>query len=144
MRFASSASLFTFAMLGLTLVVAPACSSSSSSSAAPITGVNDALRACEIRAAWKGTSSTPCNNCIGLATTPRCACTDQEYAGKCSDQTAAKTKEPTCDGVADCISKCAHTDCACADACYAGKATCRTLASAADGCVAEVCDTYCR
>jgi hypothetical protein len=141
-RFASTA----FLSLGLALfalAAAPACSSGSTSSA-PIVGVDDVLKACQIRATWTNTSSTPCNNCFGLATTPRCACSDQEYAGKCNDQTAAKNKEPTCDGTDACVSKCAKGDCACADACYAGKATCRTLASAADGCVAEVCDSYCK
>src|SRR5512140_1147522 len=143
MRFASFASLaFAFASLSL----APACSSSSSGvGMTPTTnGVDDVHKACEIRAGWLNTSTTPCNNCVGLSTSPRCACTDQEYAGSCSDQTAAKNKEPTCDGTIDCVGKCARTDCACIDACYAGKAACRTLASAADGCVAEICAKYCK
>ena len=140
-----------FLSLGLglfSLAAAPACGSSTSgtgsSSSAATDGVNDVLKACQIRETWTATSSTPCNNCIGLSTTPRCACTDQEYAGKCSDQTGAKTKEPTCEGTDTCVAKCGKGDCACADGCYAGKAICRTLASAADGCVAEICDQYCK
>jgi hypothetical protein len=106
--------------------------------------VNDVLKACEARATWQNASSTACNTCIGLATTPRCPCTDREEAGKCSAQTSAVTNEPTCSGVDTCVAKCVRTDCACVDACYGGKAACRTLASAADGCVAKICDASCR
>jgi hypothetical protein len=141
MRFASSL-LLSLAVASLVFAAAPGCSSSAP--AAPTNGVDDVLKACEIRVPWANTSSTPCNNCIGLSTTPRCPCTDQDYAGKCSDQTSAKNKEPTCDGTFACVDKCARTDCACIDGCYASKPACRTLASAADGCVAEICDQYCK
>ncbi len=145
MRFARTASLSL--ALGLScLAGAPACSSASSSSTmTPTTnGVNDVLKACQIRATWTNASSTPCTNCIGNSLAPRCPCSDHDYAGACSDQNTARNKEPTCDGTADCVTKCAHGDCACVDACYASKAACRTLASAADGCVAEICVQYCK
>src|SRR5262249_432337 len=118
--------------------------SSSSAADPPDNGVDDVLKACELRAPWQNATSTACNTCIGLATTPRCPCTDREEAGKCSDQTSAVNHEPTCADVDTCVGKSQRTDCACIDACYAGKALCRTLASAADGCVADVCAASCR
>lgn len=124
-------------------VVVAACSHSSGSPA-PTNGVNDVLQACQMRAPWKNASSTACNNCIGLATTPRCPCTDQDYAGKCSDQAAAKNQEPTCSGVDACLAKCDRADCKCVDGCYASVPACRRAASAEDGCVVEICDAYCR
>jgi hypothetical protein len=130
-------------LLSLLFLAVIGCSSSSSSPAAPENGVNDVLKACQIRVGWQNATSTACNTCIGLAKAPRCPCSDREEAGKCSDQTTAKTNEPTCGDVDSCVSAC-HTDCACVETCYAGKATCKTLASAADGCVAEVCDPSCR
>ena len=140
MRFASFAHLFaSVAVLGGTL----ACSSTSPG-AAPTNGVNDVLQACQARAPWTNASSTPCNSCIGYSTTPRCACTDRDYAGKCNDQEAAKNAEPTCSGVDACVGKCDRADCACVDGCYAGKPVCRSKASAVDGCVVETCSSYCR
>jgi hypothetical protein len=123
--------------------VLAACSASPSSPP-PDNGVNDVLQACQVRAAWQHATSTACNTCIGLATTPRCPCTDREEAGKCSDQRSAVLHEPTCGDVDTCVGRCDRTDCACIDGCYAGKPVCRTLASASDGCVAKVCDSSCR
>ncbi len=132
---------------GLLSLILLSVGCSSSPATTTTNGVNDVLKACQIRATWTSTSSTPCNNCVGISTTPPCACSPEDYAGKCNEQAAAKNKEPTCDGTLACVGKCAgppNADCACVDACYAGKATCRALASAADGCVAEICAQYCK
>ncbi len=138
-----SGSLALVVALELLTVGGVACSASSSTSA-PNNGVNDVVKACQLRAPWTSRSSSACTTCVGYASAPRCACADKDFAGKCSDQVAAKNKEATCDGTDACAGKCAPTDCPCVDACYAGKAACRTLASAADGCVADTCDAYCK
>jgi hypothetical protein len=116
----------------------------SSPDAAAGDGVNDVLLACQQRAQWANATASSCNTCMAYAEEPRCACADVDYAGKCSAQQAARTSEPTCDGVSTCLGACARTDCACQDACYAGKPACRTVASAADGCLASVCEPYCK
>ena len=110
---------------------------------APTNGVNDVLKACEIRAPWTRTSNSSCESCLAAATTPRCPCTDLDYAGKCSDQQAAESAEASCEGVDTCVNKCVRTDCACIDGCYVNLAACRVRASALDGCVAEICHSYC-
>lgn len=107
-------------------------------------GVDDVAKACAIRAQWKNASGGVCTQCMGLAITPHCDCENEDYASRCNAQQQARNAEPTCEGVASCIGNCTSTDCACIDACYAGKPACRTAASAVDGCVAEVCDPYCR
>ena len=126
------------------LFLASTACSASPGDPPPTNGVNDVLQACRIRASWKSASATACNTCIGLATSPRCACTDADYAGKCSEQQSAKTKEPSCEGTDTCVNTCDRSDCACVDRCYASKPACRTPAAAVDGCVAEVCDSFCR
>jgi hypothetical protein len=121
-----------------------ACSSSSSSSA-PIVGVDDVAKACAITSAWKNTSAQPCTTCTSFAQAPQCACdSDKPYDGQCADQARTASHEPTCAGVDTCIQACAKGDCACVDGCYAGKPACRSAASARDGCLAQVCDAYCR
>ena len=126
------------------LLAVVACSSSSSNAQPTTNGVNDVLKACEIRAQWTKTSASPCINCIAYSTTPRCPCADVDYAGECSTQQAAKTNEPSCQGVDTCVNACAKTDCACVEACYANRAACKPQAAAVDGCVADVCDAECR
>ena len=127
----------------LSLALVAACSTSSGT--APSTnGVDDVLKACQIRAPWQNASSSVCNDCIAFAITPRCSCTDRDYAGKCEEQQAARTAEPSCDGTDACIGKCNRIDCNCLDTCYANSPLCRKVASAVDGCVAEVCDSSCR
>ena len=121
-----------------------ACSASSETPPASSNGVNDVMQACQLRVPWKNATSTACNDCVGLTVTPRCPCSDRDYAGKCSDQQSAKNQEPTCVGVDTCINHCVRTDCTCIEACYANKDACRTRASAVDGCVVDVCDSYCR
>jgi hypothetical protein len=106
-------------------------------------GVNDVRKACEVRAAWARATEASCLTCVGLATTPKCTCSDPAVSGKCVEQQQAKNAEPSCEGTADCTTRCARTDCACVEACYAGKA-CRPLAAAVDGCAASICDGQCR
>ena len=136
-RFASLSCAFAFSVV--------ACSSTSNEDSPKAgNGVNDVLKACDIRTTWTHASSSVCSTCIGYATTPRCPCADADYAGKCSDQQAARTAEASCDGVDTCIHACDVTDCACVDACYANAPACRARASAVDGCVADVCAPSCR
>lgn len=121
-----------------------ACSSSSSDAAAPVNGVDDVLKACQIRVTWTHATTGSCTDCVSIATAPRCPCSDEDIAGKCADQRSATLTEPTCNGVKACIDACAAADCGCVDGCYAGKEACRTKASAVEGCVVEVCANRCR
>ncbi len=139
------ATLARLARLGrvpLLAAVLVACASSSTPTSSG-NGVNDVRKACEIRATWSRAGGSACLTCMGIATTPKCSCSDPAVSGKCSEQQEAKNAEASCAGTTDCTSKCAPTDCACIDACYAGKA-CRTFASAVDGCAASICDGQCR
>ncbi len=137
----------TLVTLGLSLlgITTFACSDDADADPAPINGVNDVGKACAIRAQWTRPNSLDCNDCLGIASVAECDCTSvKDYAGLCSEQQNAKTKEPTCEGVGECVFKCAAGDCACVETCYANKDICRERASALDGCLAEVCDTHCR
>ena len=109
-------------------------------------GVDDVKKACEIRATWARAATSACVDCTSISQAPVCGCPafQQAYIGQCVDQARAHAIEPSCEGTADCIAKCAATDCDCIDRCYVGKPRCRELASAVDGCVADVCDAYCR
>lgn len=129
------------ASLGSALVLFVfACSSSKEEQAV---GVNDVLKACSITSAWTQGATQRCGDCRIAATTAKCACSDLEYAGKCSDPQAAITADTGCAGIDDCVRACDRTDCACIDRCSAGK-SCRPNVSARDGCVAQICDAYCR
>ncbi len=138
--------IFVLASSGLlALLVSTAGCSSTPTSTPGSNGVDDVTKACEIRATWTHATSTACSSCYSYATTPRCDCTDLDYAGKCSGQQKTKVDEPSCADVDTCIRACTSTtDCACVDACYTNKAACRKAASAVDGCVAETCDEHCR
>jgi len=127
------------------LVALVACSPSNDEPAAPVVGVNDVKKACEIRTTWKSFETDKCRNCISIATNPVCTCTDAQraYASKCNDHQIKKANEPTCKDVEGCVLSC-NKDCACVDACYAGKDACKTLGNALDGCVAEVCTNECK
>jgi hypothetical protein len=130
--------------LGMLLVVA--CGSSdddSSKNSAQIVGVNDVAQACAITSAWTKTAEKACTDCRSISRAPKCDCLTLPYGGKCDEPQKAMNAEPSCDGVDGCISSCAKTDCACIEACTEGKA-CRKLAAARDGCVADVCDQYCK
>lgn len=138
---------FAFGLLAFASFVAACSSSTSSGNAAPPpagNGVNDVAKACAIRTTWQNASSGICNQCMGLAIAPHCDCETEEYGGRCNAQQTAKAAEPSCDGVGACLGGCKVDDCACIDGCYAGKDACRTVSSAVDGCVADVCTTYCR
>src|SRR3954467_6806499 len=113
-----------FASLVVASLSLSACSGIASE-APPNNGVDDVLKACELRVPWQNTSSSSCVLCIASATTPRCACTDRDDAGKCSDQQAAKSAEPTCEGTTACVEACDRQDCACVDRCYANVSACR-------------------
>lgn len=109
-------------------------------------GVDDVKKACEIRATWTRRGITSCDDCIAVSQAPTCGCPafQQPYIARCVDQSHARVAEPSCDGTLDCVGKCNPNDCDCVDRCYAGKDLCREVASALDGCVADVCDAYCR
>ncbi len=113
---------------------------------APNNGVNDVKKACEIRATWTKRKTQECIDCTSIAKTPKCDCPafQQDFAAKCEVQGRAYGDERNCDFVGDCVGKCNETDCACIDACYAGRDACRPKAAALDGCIADVCDRYCR
>ncbi len=124
---------------------------SSTSSAAPTNGgivgtdgVNDVSKACVIRTGWMASSTTACSRCTGLSTSSRCPCASYDFEGACATQESAVAKEPGCVNAHSCEASCKQGDCACADACYAGKDACRPKAAALDGCLAEVCDSYCK
>jgi hypothetical protein len=124
-------------------VIALGACSSSAQSDAPVVGVNDVAKACALRTHWTNATAQTCTDCKSFASTQKCACSDLDYAGKCSDQAAAVTNEPSCAGTDECVRACAATDCTCIERCYEGKA-CRSVAGARDGCLAEICDTRCR
>jgi hypothetical protein len=134
----------SIALLTSALGAMSAIACSSPDGATTTVGVNDVGRACSITAEWTNETTQRCTDCKALVTTPKCACSDIDYGGKCSEQQSAVANEPSCGGVDACVSACAHTDCDCVEKCYADKATCRDLASARDGCVTEICDSHCR
>jgi hypothetical protein len=133
-----------FLLVLASVALAAACSSSDDAQTHGSNGVDDVAKACAIRASWTQGQSAVCNTCLAEATAPRCACSDKDFAGKCSTQKDALDTEPTCDGVSTCRLECQPTDCACIDACYAGKEICRARASAVDGCTAEACAEICQ
>ncbi len=124
---------------------------SSSSSGGPSSGgiigtdgVNDVNKACVIRTGWTQSNSAACSRCTGLSTSGRCPCSDKDYEGACAAQEQGIANEPGCVNAHSCETSCKLGDCACADACYAGKDACRPKAAALDGCLAEICDSYCK
>lgn len=132
-------------VFGLLAVTTFACSSDEDDRPTTTNGVNDVGKACAIRAQWTRVSSLDCTDCLGIAVTPICDCTaSKPYAGRCAEQQTAKYQERACAGVGECAFSCPTNDCACVEACYANNEACRVRAAALDGCLAEVCDTYCR
>lgn len=131
------------------LVVFAGCASSSSGTSTNggivgSNGVNDVNKACVIRTGWTQSNSSACARCTGLSTSGRCPCASADYEGACAPQETAIANEPGCVDAHSCETNCKQGDCACADACYAGKDACRAKAAALDGCLAEVCDSYCK
>lgn len=138
--------IFIALSLSLLGIATFACNGEDEDAAPPTTnGVNDVAKACAIRAQWTQTGSFDCSDCLGVASVEKCDCTaSKEYAGRCFTQQRAKHEEPACANVTDCVSKCNASDCGCVDTCYANNEACRTRAAAFDGCIAEICDSYCR
>jgi len=136
---------FASGLLFGALVVA-GCSSSSTTNPGIIgsDGVNDVNKACVIRNGWTQSNSSACARCIGLSTSGRCPCASMDYEGACHAQETAIANEDGCVNAHSCETSCKQGDCACVDACYTGKDACRPKAAALDGCLAEVCDQYCK
>jgi hypothetical protein len=103
------------------------------------------LGACEIRAAWSKATQSACITCMSLAAAPACSCTANPASGKCAALVQTMQNEPDCTAaLTRCVGLCMAKDCACINACYVGHDRCRAAASAADGCVVDVCDATCR
>lgn len=137
----SSSAIAKLASAGaLALLVATACSSSEP----PRNGVDDVLRACQIRAAWRNPMAEKCVNCQAAAPSPPCDCElFKEFGGLCEQQEDARRAEPSCSGaMEDCARACTN-DCACVEACYAQAAACKRIIDGRDGCIADVCSQYC-
>ncbi len=132
----------------LFLIGFSACASSSSSSAPTNgNGVDDVKKACEIRTSWTKRNANTCVECQSFAPIAKCNCpsfANATYMGQCQAQGETKSHEAECDTqLDDCVHTC-QDDCGCIDGCYAGKDKCRAAAAAVDGCVAEVCASYCQ
>jgi hypothetical protein len=121
------------------------CKSSDSSSGTRDAGKRDVREACARRVAWKNRLMKTCTQCMGLAAAPACGCkTDtKEYSGLCAAEQQAKIRASECTDAYACAVDC-HTDCECVSRCYEGQPKCYELASAVDGCLADVCDSFCR
>lgn len=131
------------ACFALACLSVAACSSDADPPAST-NGVDDVRDACELRLSWKAGSSSRCSYCLAAVANPPCECSEQhDFAGLCEEQQAARSREPSCEGVEECRFECGTGDCACVDACYRDKDACRKAASALDGCVAEVCAPEC-
>lgn len=134
LRFASAA-----AVSGL--VVITACSSND---AAPRNGVDDVLKACQIRVGWTNPSAEACVNCIAAAPSPDCECeVFKDFAALCKDQDEARRAEPSCTAAMEDCARACKNDCACVDSCYAASATCKDIIAGRDGCIVDVCTQYC-
>lgn len=122
----------------------PACGGNTSSDAEPV-GVDDVRKAYEVRRSWKNPTSELCIRCQSAAPLADCGCEAfAGFGGKCVQRQDAMKSEPSCTSdLTVCVKTCSVTDCDCIDTCYAKAAACRTLAGARDGCVAEICATYC-
>ena len=123
------------------LVVSTACSSDD---AAPRNGVDDIVKACQIRVAWKNPTAEKCVNCVAAAPSPQCDCEAfKEFAALCKDQDDARRSEPSCTGAMEDCARACKDDCACVAGCYAQAAACKRVIDARDGCVVDVCTQYC-
>lgn len=107
-------------------------------------GVNDVRGACLLRASWTAPLAEKCAQCRSVASLEDCGCEAlKDFGAKCVVQGRAKRAEPTCTpAIDDCVLACG-SDCGCADACYASAPACKGVAAAQDGCVADVCASYC-
>lgn len=123
------------------LVLATACSSNDDP---PRNGVNDVVKACQIRVGWKNATAEKCVNCLAAAPSPACECEEfKAFGGLCKSQDDARRAEPSCTGAMEDCSRACNDDCGCIAACYASAPACRRLIDARDGCVADVCTPSC-
>jgi hypothetical protein len=124
-----------------TLVLAMACSSNEEP---PRNGVDDVVKACQLRVAWTNPNAEKCVNCLAAAPSPACDCElFKEFGGLCKDQEDARRAEPSCTGAMEDCSRACKNDCTCVAGCYASAAACRRAIDARDGCVAAVCAPFC-
>jgi hypothetical protein len=106
-------------------------------------GVNDVRAACEIRLKWVR-ANNDCSLCESAATTPRCDCTTlASYSAACTDQQDARRFHCS-EAIEKCVATCVREDCDCIVGCYKNDPFCRDTSAARDGCVAEVCDPFCK
>lgn len=123
------------------LVVFTACSSNDDP---PRNGVDDVLKACQIRVAWKNPTAEKCVNCVAAAPSPQCDCEAfKEFAGLCADQDNARRSEPSCSTAMEDCSRACKDDCGCVESCYAASEACKRIVAGRDGCVVDVCSQYC-
>jgi hypothetical protein len=130
------------AALGAACFVVVACGASDSGPTN--NGVNDVLKACQVRAAWTTPDAEKCVSCVAVADLAECGCeATKPFGGACVKQGDAVRAEATCTNqMKDCVIAC-KKDCACIDGCYANAPACKTVTAARDGCVAETCTPYC-
>jgi hypothetical protein len=126
---------------GAALVALTACSSKEDP---PRNGVDDIVKACQLRAAWKNPTAEDCVNCVAAAPSPECACEDfKDFAGLCKVQDDARRAEASCTSAMEDCARACKTDCACMEACYAQAPACKRIIDGRDGCVVDVCTPYC-
>jgi hypothetical protein len=131
-------------LLGASLSVLATLAACSSTDSAPRNGVDDVLKACQIRVAWKNPSAEKCVNCVAATPSPECECQDfKEFAGLCHSQNDARLAEPSCTAAMEDCSRACKNDCPCVEACYAQSARCKSLVASRDGCIVDVCTQYC-
>ncbi len=133
--------LILFCFVVIAAVVPGACKCADSDSTSPRTTV----AICQQRASWANRLSSKCTKCVSLAPAPKgCKSFDKVYLAQCADQQRAKLDGKSCEPVFRCSYKCKRKDCDCVARCFEGHDKCDRLAAAVDGCVAEVCEPFCR
>jgi hypothetical protein len=131
----------------LALMAVATCKSKDEPGGAGVGGTagRDVREACARRVGWKNRLLKQCTQCMSLASAPACGCDrdKKEFSGMCAAEQKAKIDAADCSEAYACTFKCL-TDCACVAKCYEGKDKCYQLASAVDGCIAEVCEPFCK
>ena len=109
-------------------------------------GVNDVMKACQIRSSWQNPTKESCINCLVATREPHCDCEAfKSFSGLCESQEEARRAEPSCtQAIEECARTCRAGDCVCVERCFAGADRCKPIVAARDGCVAEACETACR
>jgi hypothetical protein len=119
-----------------------ACSPSND---APRNGVDDIVKACQLRAGWTNVKVEKCLSCLAAAPSPACDCEAfKEFAGLCKAQEDARRAETTCTSAMEDCSRACKDDCNCVQACYAQAPACKRIIDGRDGCVVDVCTPYCK